>query len=222
MRVTNRPVVLKTLGAKLLVGFALGVLCLSGCTAPAAQVENSATEQQPTEAPKPKVPDVPQSSAILSDQVTTQTVPPTRISIAAIALSMDVQPEGLDDTGQMAVPTNSQVAGWYKFGPGLSATSGAIVIVSHIDAYQGGIGPFSRIGDLAVGAPIEVTGDTGAVTTYLTQSIEQIPKTDVQWASIFDRAGSPRLVLVTCGGEFNYQTGHYLDNIIVTATPTSP
>ena len=37
--------------------------------------------------------------------------------------------------------------------------------------------------------------------------------------SIYTRTGSPKLVLVTCGGPFDAKIGHYRDNIIVTATP---
>ena len=40
-------------------------------------------------------------------------------------------------------------------------------------------------------------------------------------ADVFDTSGAPRLSLVTCGGVFNSQTGHYLDNVIVTATPVA-
>jgi hypothetical protein len=36
---------------------------------------------------------------------------------------------------------------------------------------------------------------------------------------IYSRNGSPRLVLVTCGGPFDVSTGHYRDNIVVTASP---
>jgi hypothetical protein len=35
---------------------------------------------------------------------------------------------------------------------------------------------------------------------------------------VFVRAGDPRLTLVTCGGEFDSNTGQYIDNIILTAT----
>ena len=35
----------------------------------------------------------------------------------------------------------------------------------------------------------------------------------------FDRTGAPRLVLVTCGGAFRRDIGHYTDNVVVTAEP---
>jgi len=29
----------------------------------------------------------------------------------------------------------------------------------------------------------------------------------------------PRLALITCGGEFDGSTGHYVDNVVVVAVP---
>ena len=59
----------------------------------------------------------------------------------------------------------------------------------------------------------------GQVRSYAVTSQETTGKVDVEWASVFDRSGPARLVLVTCGGEFDYSTRHYLSNVIVTATP---
>ena len=36
---------------------------------------------------------------------------------------------------------------------------------------------------------------------------------------VYSLRGRARLVLVTCGGPFNRTTGHYRDNIVVTAVP---
>jgi hypothetical protein len=38
---------------------------------------------------------------------------------------------------------------------------------------------------------------------------------------IFDRGGSSRVVLITCGGSFNSSTLGYDDNIAITAVPVS-
>jgi hypothetical protein len=48
---------------------------------------------------------------------------------------------------------------------------------------------------------------------------EEFPKTTIPLAAIFAQAGAPRLVLATCGGQFDEQTKSYRDNIVVTATP---
>ena len=37
--------------------------------------------------------------------------------------------------------------------------------------------------------------------------------------NVYARTGKARLVLVTCGGPFDRRSGHYKDNIVVTAVP---
>jgi hypothetical protein len=37
--------------------------------------------------------------------------------------------------------------------------------------------------------------------------------------ALFSRSGEKRLYLVTCGGPFNAKSGHYRDNVIVSAVP---
>jgi hypothetical protein len=51
------------------------------------------------------------------------------------------------------------------------------------------------------------------------QSVRVIEKADVDWVAAFDRAGPPRLTLVTCGGEFDYENRRYLSNLVLTAIP---
>ncbi len=41
----------------------------------------------------------------------------------------------------------------------------------------------------------------------------------MDWVAAFDRAGPPRLTLVTCGGEFDYENRRYLSNLVLTAIP---
>ena len=36
---------------------------------------------------------------------------------------------------------------------------------------------------------------------------------------IFDREGAPRLILITCGGQFNSEQLNYSDNVVVVAVP---
>jgi hypothetical protein len=38
-------------------------------------------------------------------------------------------------------------------------------------------------------------------------------------AAVFRRSGSPRLALVTCGGDFDPSVGRYTDNVVIYATP---
>jgi hypothetical protein len=50
-------------------------------------------------------------------------------------------------------------------------------------------------------------------------SRELIEKQVLPLASLFQRAGPPRLVLVTCGGEFIPELRSYRDNVVVVSEP---
>jgi hypothetical protein len=57
------------------------------------------------------------------------------------------------------------------------------------------------------------------VHTYRVSEVVAVPKDTAPVGEWFDREGSRRLVLVTCGGEFREDIGHYADNVVVTADP---
>jgi hypothetical protein len=40
-------------------------------------------------------------------------------------------------------------------------------------------------------------------------------------ADLFSRQGPPTLTLITCGGAFDEATGHYVDNVVVVASPVA-
>ena len=65
---------------------------------------------------------------------------------------------------------------------------------------------------------IQVTTQNGRTFSYQVTSVKTMPKNDLP-TDIYSRGGSPRLVLVTCGGPFDAAAGHYRDNVVVTAVP---
>nr|WP_252727726.1 class F sortase [Curtobacterium sp. WW7] len=136
-----------------------------------------------------------------------------------MGIDQTVQPEGVDDAGAMALPADPAVAGWYRFGATPTSASGSTVLAAHVDAVGYGVGPFARLATVAVGSTVTVTGADGRATDYTVATVDLLAKTGVPWSSVFDRDGPPRLVLVTCGGEFDTSTHHYRSNLVVTATP---
>ena len=59
----------------------------------------------------------------------------------------------------------------------------------------------------------------GTVRRYTISDVRQAPKTDLDRAALFATGGPPRLVLVTCGGEFDPVTRSFASNTVVTALP---
>jgi sortase family protein len=145
-------------------------------------------------------------------------VPPVRLTIPAIRVAARVDPVAVDPaTNDFAVPPSVDVVGWYRYGPGLSAPAGSVVIAGHVDGAAQGPGAFFRLRDLAIGAEIEVTGADGRVVRYTVAAREIYRKTAIPLDRYFARDGAPRLTLITCGGPFDRATGHYRDNVVITA-----
>jgi len=132
--------------------------------------------------------------------------------------------------GFMTVPADIHTVGWYDGidGRGARASArtapwpgqpGVSLLAGHVDWAGEGPGALYYINQLVVGDPIEVVGSNGTTTRWrvseapLTISKKALP------ADLFANTGPPRLILVTCGGSFDAATGHYLDNVIVWATP---
>ncbi len=204
-----------------LAGLALVLPLLAGCAADEPTAPAPTASAAPPSATPPPPPDVPMADADLESLEIAETIAPVRIVVPQLSIDMEVEAEGLDAEGAMGLPENAATAGWYKFGPGVGAAAGATVIAAHIDSRHDGIGPFSRLTEVSPGSIVQVTGSTGVTTDYSVTEVRKVGKIDAPLAEVFDRSGAPRLTLVTCGGEFDSGTGHYVDNVIVTATPVA-
>ena len=147
-------------------------------------------------------------------------ITPTRLRIPAISVDAAVKPVGVDPrSGDLAVPPRVDVVGWYRFGPGLGAESGSIVIAGHVDSAALGRGAYFRLRELGRGDTFEVAGSDGALRRFRVVAREEWAKSAIALERYFDRAGQPRLTLITCGGPFDTRARAYRDNVVVTAVP---
>jgi hypothetical protein len=144
-------------------------------------------------------------------------VPPKKLRIPAIDVVASVNPVGVDAAGDFAVPPSVDQVGWYRFGPGVNASAGSVVIAGHVDSREQGRGAFFRLRELERGDEVTVTGDDGVVHTFRVIAREEYRKTKIPLDRYFARDGEPRLTLITCGGPFDPVARHYRDNIVITA-----
>lgn len=203
----------------------------SASTAPAAAApEPTAADDSaaPTAAavPGPSAPtDTAPSAPVDAAPPSTAAVPapsaPARLQVPALGIDSPVVPVGVAVSGDLEIPADVHDIGWYRFGPAPGADVGSAVLTGHVDSRKQGPGPFSRLGELAEGDPITVVDDTGAARTFTVLSREEWPKSEVPVDRIFDRGGAARLVLITCGGDFDASSGHYEDNVAITAVPAA-
>jgi hypothetical protein len=148
---------------------------------------------------------------------------PVSIDIPAIRVRAAVTDLGLNPDGSIAVPplTTPFVAGWYDRGPA-PGSPGAAVIVGHVDA--AGVGPavFYYLGNMRPGDKIFVRMRSGRTAEFEAYSVAEYLKTQFPTAKVYGYTSWPTLRLVTCGGDFDPQTGHYLGNTVVFASYVGP
>ncbi len=193
-----------------------------GPAAPSSAPSAAVPTPQPTPSPatEPALPDVPVRSAALDDLAPAGAVPPVELAVPALGITVPVDPVGVQPDGQMEIPPLAERAGWYRFGSAPGEPDGTAVIAAHVDSVaSAGLGPFARLPDAEVGQVVDVTLADGAVRQYAVVAVERRAKPEIAWTDVFVRDGGPRLVLVTCGGTFQRDVGHYTDNVIVTAEP---
>jgi hypothetical protein len=141
---------------------------------------------------------------------------PTRLRIPALKLDAVVDAVGVDPrTGDFDVPPSIDRVGWYRYGPGATATAGSIVIAGHVDSATQGAGAFFRLGSLSPGDGVYLDNREFRVIGR-----ERYSKSRIPLGRYFARDGPLRLTLITCGGPFNAATRHYRDNVVVTALPS--
>ncbi len=142
-----------------------------------------------------------------------------RLVVPDVSVDMAVDPVGVQEDGAMQIPEDADRAGWYRYGPAPSDAQGTTVLAAHVDSRLTGIGPFARLRELNVGSTLTVTTSDGTEHAYRVVDRQEVAKDTAPVAQWFERTGAPRLVLVTCGGAFRRDIGHYEDNIVVTAEP---
>lgn len=157
-------------------------------------------------------------SALAAAEVGAAAVP-VEIAYDRLGWSMPVDPVGVAPDGQMEVPEDALRAGWYEFGPGAGAETGATVVAAHAGSYITPRGPFYDLKGSEVGDRVTLVRTDGTTIEYQVVEVAQIEKDVIDLRPYFDRAGSPRLVMITCGGVWDDEAESYESNVVVTAEP---
>ncbi len=138
---------------------------------------------------------------------------PVELRIPAISLAVSLSTLGLNPDGTVEVPTDIQQPGWFRLGPS-PGQIGSAVILGHVDSYQGPA-VFFELRSLVAGDRVIVDLADGVTTTFKVTSVAMYQKTAFPDRQVYGSHGSSALQLVTCGGVFDGQTGHYLSNTVV-------
>ena len=186
-------------------------LALTGCGVP-----GGATPAAPLE-----VGSAPASSAPAAEPESGEKSP-ANVSPAAVEIAgADPAPVGLVDVaddGSLNIPKDIDTLGWWVGSKPMGATQGTTLIAGHVDSAAAGLGYFSKLTDLEIGDPITVVDGLGVEWEFEVSDTSQQVKSALP-DDVFDTTGDRKLVLITCGGEFDEAKRSYVDNYIVYATP---
>jgi Sortase domain len=161
-------------------------------------------------------PATPERQRRLVNLVDRNAAPPRRIRIPAIGVSARVGPLRREPDGTMQTPTVWQDTGWYKPGPE-PGERGPAVITGHVDS-TGGPAVFYRLSELHRGNLISIRRADRSLLRFRVEGLERWPKAEFPTRRVFrTKTRISVLRLVTCSGDFDRSTGHYLDNTIVYA-----
>jgi Sortase domain len=191
-------------------------LVLGACGEPPARPEASPSTTPPTTvAPATTT----RAAAPSSTRAPRKPSPPVRVEIPSIGVSSRLVRLGLNADGTMEVPRDYDLAGWFT-GGAMPGQDGPAVISGHVDS-KSGPAVFYRLRDLRRGDRIRVQRAAGDWLVFEVAGTARYAKAAFPTDAVFGPVTGPVLRVITCGGDFDRASGHYLDNVVVTATPTA-
>ncbi|MFW6090301.1 MAG: sortase domain-bontaining protein [Actinomycetota bacterium] len=143
---------------------------------------------------------------------------PASVELPGADITAGVVAVGAAPDGQMDLPADPNVVGWYRHGPAAGDGAGSVVLAGHVDSLRYGVGPLARLPGAEVGDAVLVRTTAGEPYRYRVTAVRHVPRAELPAAEVFSRAGDERLRIITCAGEFVPGQG-YENNVIVTAEP---
>ena len=143
---------------------------------------------------------------------------PVTLDIPAIGVHSSLLSLGLKTDGTVQVPSGASYdrAGWYKYSP-TPGSVGPAVILGHVSG-GGNASVFFRLGDLRRGNRVMVSRKDGSVAVFEISRVRHYPKNRFPTELVYGNTDDAALRLITCGGSFNFSTGHFVDNVIAFGT----
>jgi sortase (surface protein transpeptidase) len=139
---------------------------------------------------------------------------PDRLRIPAIGVDTGLDRVHRKADGTLQVPPRWLVAGWYQEGP-RPGEDGPAASLGHVDSTDGPA-VFARLHELRPSD--EVLVDAGTRTErFRVTGTQEVRKDRFPTEQVYLPTLEPVLRLITCGGAFDRASGHYTDNVIVSA-----
>lgn len=149
------------------------------------------------------------------------TFTPTGLALPDLDVRSEVVEVGVTDDLVLEVPDDPQVVGLWSDGARPNHGTGSIVLVGHVD-YRGLPGALQRLGDLSAGSQAVLSGADGQEVRYVVERVDVYRKSALPFEDVFRFDVPERLVLITCGGEFDRTSGHYDSNVVAYLARAGP
>ena len=138
--------------------------------------------------------------------------PPERLIIPALGIDRELIRLGLNPDQTLEVPVDYQDAGWYIHSA-VPGRPGPAIIAGHVSS-ELGPGIFYALHLLKPGDQVVIEGKGGTLARFRIERVERFPKAEFPTKAVYGRTKYSGLRLITCGGAFNPETGHFVDNVI--------
>lgn len=163
-------------------------------------------------------PSSPSGSAAAYDRPSGETMSrsePTKVRIPSLDVSSKVIDLGLQSNKRMEVPDNGTDTGWYTGSP-TPGELGPAVLAAHV-TWEKKPAVYFDLSAMKTGQKIEVDRKDGSTATFEVTSVGQYPKADFPTDKVYGEVDHAAVRLITCGGRFDGETGHHVDNVVVYA-----
>jgi hypothetical protein len=152
-----------------------------------------------------------------SEAVADAPSPPVSVGLVG-GVTAPVRPVDVLPDGVLELPADPSEVGWWTGSSGPGGATGPMVLAGHVRTADGGYGALTALFEVQEGDVVEVARADGATVEYRIRSRLSYLKADLP-PELFLAGGPHRLVLVTCTGDVDLDTGSYTRNIVVTAEP---
>ena len=152
------------------------------------------------------------------DRITGLVLPesdPVAIAIPSIKVRSTLVELGLDHRGEMEVPQDPALAGWFSRGAAPGAL-GPAVIAGHV-TWDGAPAVFHRLSGLQHGDRVSVTRKDGKTAIFTVTRVARFSKAQFPSHEVYGAIDHSGLRLITCGGTYDAARHRYLDNVVVFA-----
>lgn len=170
---------------------------------------------------RPSIAAVPSQTAEAAGGLSAAQAPaaPVSVTIPAIGVHNPVVNLGLQPNGSLQVPLSTGVVGWYTGSPRPGA-AGSSVLAGHVDS-RSGPAVFYWLSRLRAGDRVYVSRADGTMAVFSITKVQTYAKDAFPTAAVYGPTPDPELRLITCGGTFDAESGHYLSNVVAYATLAS-